>query len=341
VRHARTRLMWPDSVSNADPYVSILLTGRNDAYGGDFVRRFLATLQFNHRELASRNVRHEFVLVEWAPVSGVPLLTDLVDERCPTSLTACLRTIVVDPAYHEAVTLNPRLQYNEFVAKNVGLRRCRGEYVISTNCDIFLGRQILARLETQRLEPAVVYRAPRWDLTPPIDIERVDWAYLDDPANLVRPLRRLEPPLYQGGAGDFTTLDRDSFHGLGGFNEVYRLVRIGLDGNFIIHALSNGLTIADVGGPVYHVNHQGSYRTTRQLYVGREADAPYGDERWPADTVVYRNPPQWGLVDAPERQIGPRRTYLDFAWDAVPPLVDLGGVVLSGWRRTAGAVFPP
>jgi hypothetical protein len=70
----------------------------------------------------------------------------------------------------------------------------------------------------------------------------------------------------------------------------------------------------------------------RESYIGREADAHYGDERWPADTVVYRNPPEWGLVNAPAREIGSRRTYLDFTWDAVPPLVNLAGVVLSAWR---------
>jgi hypothetical protein len=324
--------MHRDSPAGFDPYVSILFTGRNDAYGGDFVGRFLATLRFNHRELAARGIAHEFVLVEWAPVPGAPLLIDLVDEHGPASGALALRSIVVDPAYHEAVTLNPRIAYDEYVAKNVGLRRCRGEYVISTNCDIFFGRQILERLEARRLEPATVYRAPRWDLKPVTALERVDWAHLDDPANLVHPLRRLKPPLYSGGAGDFTALDRASFHRLGGFNEIYRLVRVGIDGNLIIHALSSGLSIAPIGGPIYHVSHAGSFRLMRESYIGREADAHYGDERWPADTVVYRNPPEWGLVNAPAREIGSRRTYLDFTWDAVPPLVNLAGVVLSAWR---------
>ncbi len=51
------------------PYLSIVLTGRNDGYGGDFVTRFLATLQVNHRELTARGVSHEIVLVEWDELS--------------------------------------------------------------------------------------------------------------------------------------------------------------------------------------------------------------------------------------------------------------------------------
>lgn len=327
----------PPSSSPDLPYVSIVLTGRNDGYGGDFVRRFLYTLQFNHRELAARAIRHEFVLVEWAPIPGAPLLADLVDERCSASLAAALRTFVVDPAYHDAMTLNPRLAYDEFPAKNVGARRSRGEYLVITNTDIFLGRQILERLERRALEPAVVYRAPRWDLTPLEEIEGVDWAYLDDTANFVQPLRRLTPPYYAGGAGDFIGIERASFERLGGFNEVYRVARVGIDGNLIVHALSSGFTIVDVGGPVYHVNHEGSYRATRQQYIGREAEAPYGDDRWPTDAVVYRNRPGWGLRAAPERPLGSRRTYLDFSWDAVPPLVDLAGIVVLARQHRADA----
>jgi hypothetical protein len=91
--------MVPSSSAGVAPYVSIVVTGRNDGYGGDFVKRFLATLQFNHRELAARGVTHEFVVVEWAPPRGAPLLADLVDARCPASLAATVRAIVVDEAY--------------------------------------------------------------------------------------------------------------------------------------------------------------------------------------------------------------------------------------------------
>jgi hypothetical protein len=316
------------------PYVSIVITGRNDGHGGDFVRRFLATLAFNHRELSARGVAHEFVHVEWAPIAGAPLLADVVDERCPASLAAVFRTIIVDAAYQDVLTLNPRVTYLEYVAKNVGLRRARGEYVIVTNCDIFFGRRILERLERRDLQAEVVYRAPRWDLHASMDAERLDWEDLESPANLVRPGRRLRPPYFAGATGDFIGLDRNSMERVQGFNEVYRLARVGIDGNFLVHALSSGLAIADIGGPVYHVDHEGSYQMSRAHYVGREWEAPYGDDRWHADSVVYRNREAWALRDAPDRSLGPRRIVLDFSWDAVPPLVDLGGILVPEYRHT-------
>ena len=315
------------------PYLSIVLTGRNDGYGGDFVKRFLASLQFNHRELSGRGVSHEFVLVEWAPVAGAPLLADLVEARCPPPVSAALRTVVVDAAYHEAMTLNPLLRFHEYLAKNVGVRRARGEYILVSNCDVILGRHILAQLERRSLEPQVVYRAPRRDLVAALDIEHLHWEALEDPANLARPGKQLRPPYFRGSTGDFIALDQMSFHRLRAFNEIYRLARVGVDANLLVLALSSGLTIVDIGGPVYHIDHEGSFQTLKAKYVAGESDAQHGHERWNFNSVVYRNRPQWGLSDAPEEPRGPRRTYLQFSWDAVPPLVDLSGVVLPARRE--------
>jgi hypothetical protein len=325
------------SAAGSRPYVSIVLTGRNDGYGGDFVGRFLATLRFNSRELCARGIPHEFVLVEWAPIPGAALLADLVEAQCPPSVTQALQTIVVDPAYHEAVTLNPRLKYQEYIAKNVGIRRVRGQYVITSNCDIFLGRRILERLESRDLRPSTLYRAPRWDLKDRDDLSATDWPYLEDPSSLSGRARVIKPPYFSGGAGDFILLDRDTFHRLGGFNEVYRVVRIAIDGNFVVNAAACGVAIADVGGPAYHLDHAGSYRSSRTAFVGREAEAPYGDERWAVDRVVYRNRAGWGFAAAPERELGPRRVYLDFAQEAVPPFVDLAALIPLWQQRERAA----
>ena len=319
--------------------VSIVLTGRNDEYGIDFRTRFLRTLAFNHRELAQRGVSFEIVFVEWAPEPGRPLLIDIVLDTLPALRGSdTFRGIVVDRRYQEALSLNPRLEYLEFLAKNVGIRRSAGAYVLATNCDVFFGRRVLDVLEQGALEPRVLYRAARHDLKMDVDTSRVDWAMLEDPLSLERPPHVLKPPLMGGGTGDFMLLDRASFHALGGFNEVYRVARIGIDQNFVVKALSSGLTVRDIGGPVYHVNHAGSYRLAREVYRNREAEAPYGDIRWHSKGVVYVNPPTWGLASAPERPVGQQTSAVQFSWSAVPPFVDLRRVVVPVARL--GAPYP-
>ena len=314
------------------PLLSIVLTGRNDGYGGDFAARFFRTLRFNHEQLTARGIRHEFVFVEWAPPSDRTLLFEETGKALPDFDRAVCSWYVVDPEYHSALSLNPRLEYHEFLAKNVGVRRARGEYILTSNCDVYLGRRVLDALEQRALEPRVLYRAPRHDLNLPVDLHAVGWAMLEDPGNLAGPAHVLKRPYMGSGTGDFVLLDRASFHEIRGFNEIYRVARIGIDRNVIVKALASGFEIRDIGGAVYHQNHEGSYRLNPKAYDGRETEAPWGDRRWHSSGVSYINPPTWGLANAPVRPLEPGCFYVDFSWDAVPQLVDLRGVVLPAAR---------
>ena len=81
--------------------------------------------------------------------------------------------------YHDALSLNPRLEYLEFLAKNVGIRRAAGEYVLTTNCDVFFSRVVLDVLQQGRLDPRVLYRAVRHDVKIAVDSSLVDWEMLE------------------------------------------------------------------------------------------------------------------------------------------------------------------
>ena len=312
---------------NAVPYLSLVLTGRNDGYGGDFVERFVRTLRFNLQQLRSHGVPYELVFVEWAPPAGRPLLYEQAVREVPELEPASCSWLAVDPRYHTALSQNPRLEYLEFLAKNVGIRRARGEFVLTSNCDVFLGRHVLDVLARRGLERGALYRAPRHDINLPPGFASIDWRLLEDPAILAGPAHRLKPPFMGSATGDFAMLDRRSFHDIRGFNEIYRVARIGIDRNLLVKVLSRGFRIVDIGGPVYHVTHAGSYRLNPLEYAGREHESPYGDRRWHSAGVSYINPPTWGLAEAP---VEPRGgiSYLPFDWRAVPALVDLRGVVL-------------
>lgn len=272
------------------------------------------------------------MFIEWAPPSGNPLLFEQTFNALPTLDRRICSWYIVDPEYHTALSLNPRLEYLEFLAKNVGVRRARGEYVLTSNCDVYLGRRVLDALEQRALEPGVLYRAPRHDLNLPEDLHHVSWEMLEDPRNLAGPAHVLKRPYMGSGTGDFAMIDRDAFHEIRGFNEVYRVARIGIDRNLIVKALASGLDVRDIGGPVYHQNHEGSYRLNPKAYEGREHEAPWGDRRWHSSGVSYINPPTWGLAMAPVRSIAEQCFYLDFSWEAVPPLVDLRGILLPAAR---------
>jgi hypothetical protein len=305
------------------PYLTIVVTGRNDDFGGDFNARFFGALRFNHDCLRAAGIPHEFVFVEWRPIAGKPYLATLTAQAFP-ELASALRSYVVDAAYHDALSLNPRIQFQEFIAKNVGIRRARGAFVLTTNTDIYLGRGVRDFLAGQSLSPRVLYRAPRHDLTWAGDASSLDWDVLHDERNWEE-VNDIKPPWFTNASGDFLLLDREGYHELRGFNEVFRNAKIHMDGNFCVKAHASGMSLVNIGTPVFHVG-RGTLHAQRDAYRDRPADAPWGDIRWNS-TVLYENGPEWGLGDAPERRLDDGVTYLDFDWRAVGPMVQLRRVV--------------
>jgi len=318
------------------PFLSIVVTGRHDNYGGDFNERFFTALRFNHARLAERGVPFEVILVEWHPVADRPPLCELAAREFPELIPETLRRVVVAAEYHAALTQNPRIPYLEYAAKNVGIRRASAPFVLATNTDILLGRHVVDVIADRRLRPGVVYRAPRYDIKLGADQSRIGWDALEDIANHIR-RPTLSPPLFTGGSGDFALADPETFHALRGYNEVYRTAKHGLDHNFLVKAHGAGVPIEDIGGPVYHINHVGSYRISKALYRDNPQDAPWGDTRWHSRHVVYNNPDGWGLADAPARTLPDGTVSLGFDWRAAPPLVELRRVVLPIRQAPAAA----
>ncbi len=309
------------------PYLTIVVTGRNDDLGGDFNGRFFRALRFNHDQLQSAGVPHEFVFVEWSPIPRQPLLTTLLTNEFPDLAATQLRSYVVDPAYHEALSLNPRLRFQEFIAKNVGIRRARGTFVLTTNTDIYFSRGVLDALSGRTLQADVLYRAARHDLKGDRDVSEMHWDLLEDARNC-EIVNEIRPPWFTNASGDFLLLDRETYHRLRGFNEIYRVAKIHIDGNFCLKAHASAVTIVDIGAPVYHLG-RGTLHAQAGAYRARPGDAPWGDVRWKSD-VIYENGDGWGLGAAPERVRDPRTTILDFDWKAVGPMVELGRLVLPG-----------
>jgi hypothetical protein len=321
--------MMDGPLAAPEPYLSIVLTGRNDNFGGDFTERFLRALRFNHRFLSEAGVAHEFVLVEWRPLPEKPFLATVVEDACPGLVPEHLTSFVVDPEYHEAFSLNPRVAFQEFIAKNVGVRRARGRFVLTTNTDIYLGRELVQMFARGDLQERVLYRCVRVDLKNGMDVRDITWDVLEDARN-VEIANNIRPPCYTNASGDFLLLDRCTYHALGGFNEVYRAAKIHIDGNFCVKAHASGVRVEPLEAPVYHVG-LGTLYAHHPKYQARPDLAPWGDIRWRSD-VIYDNHPGWGLADAPSRTVTTGIRYLDFDWAAVPPMLELRRLVLPAAR---------
>ncbi len=188
---------------------------------------------------------YELVFVEWRPVRGRRLLADLLRQHVP-QVASRLTTYEVDERYHDAFSQNQRLQFHEFIAKNVGIRRAAGSYVLATNTDIYLSRSVVHLIARQTLRPMVLYRATRVDLKQGLDTTNLDEDVLGDPRNHTV-VNHLTPPFFTNASGDFLLLDRFSFHALRGFNEVFRVAKMLIDANFCYQATEQGLLLLDTG----------------------------------------------------------------------------------------------
>ena len=108
----------------------------------------------------------ELVLVEWNPPAERRPLADAL--RWPEEPGPCsIRIITVPRELHVRMAHAAGLPLFQMIAKNVGIRRARGEYVLATNIDILFSDEIAGYLR-DHLQPGCVYRADRCDV--PADV---------------------------------------------------------------------------------------------------------------------------------------------------------------------------
>lgn len=147
------------------PYLSVVIAVRNDNYGGDFDQRLHTALLWNTRLLEKYQVSAEFVLVNWNPISeNEPLLSNF---KYPGNRNFVQYRLIEVPAeLHNLYNENDVrriLPMYEFIAKNVGIQRSLGSFVLCTNADILLSEIIVQSLARKDLETQVLYRCVRVD----------------------------------------------------------------------------------------------------------------------------------------------------------------------------------
>jgi len=98
-----------------NPYLSIVMTSRNDDYGGNALRRMQVSLLGRLEQLEKCHIESELVIVDWNPPTDRPLLKDVL--RWPARLRYCtVRIIVVPPSIHKRYEHSDKTPMNVIVA---------------------------------------------------------------------------------------------------------------------------------------------------------------------------------------------------------------------------------
>ena len=149
------------------PYLSIVVTSRNDNHGGDLNRRTQTFINSVAEQCQRHQLRAELIFVEWnPPKERGPLAAELA---WPDSGGWCsYRVVTVSRDVHLGLACGDKLPLYQMLAKNVGIRRALGEHVLATNVDLIFSNELAAWLAKRPLKQGYYYRTDRFDV--PMDV---------------------------------------------------------------------------------------------------------------------------------------------------------------------------
>lgn len=149
--------------ARGEPYLSLVVAARNDDHGGNMLARMQGMLDSWIGPAERCGLPSEIVVVEWNPPADRPRLKDLL--RWPLQPEYCqVRFIEVPAEVHARFKNAAAIPLHQMIAKNVGIRRAHGEFVLATNLDIIFSAQLMRFLAERRLETDVMYRIDRRDV---------------------------------------------------------------------------------------------------------------------------------------------------------------------------------
>lgn len=145
-----------------EPYLSLVVTARNDDHGGNLLGRMQIFVDGWLAQARRYNIPSELIIVEWNPPAGRPPLAEAL--RWPTESGPCeVRIITVPPEVHSRFEHGANLPLYQMIGKNVGIRRARGRFILATNIDILFSDELAAFLGSQQLGTDRMYRIDRHD----------------------------------------------------------------------------------------------------------------------------------------------------------------------------------
>ena len=147
----------------SEPYLSIVVPSRNDNHGGDLLKRMQIFTTALLEQCRRHQIPSELIIVEWNPPADRPPLAEAL--RWPKEPGPCaVRFIEVPAAIHRRYRNADGLALYQMIAKNVGIRRARGRFVLATNIDILFSDELMQFIAGQHLTTGRMYRIDRHDV---------------------------------------------------------------------------------------------------------------------------------------------------------------------------------
>jgi len=292
-RERRAALAGPTPGSSEAPHCSIVVAARNDDHGGDLLRRMQLFVSGLLEQCERYKLDAELVLVEWNPPEDRRRLAE--ELRWPAESGRCkVRIIEVSPEIHRRFQHWQALPLYQMIAKNVGIRRARGQFILATNIDILFSNELIDFLASGRLTGGRMYRVDRYDVPSDVPGESplearlafcrenvIRIAACDGTSNVktgqyhvvfpkhtwrMRLHQKLQDlcmvpvvhrsRLHTNACGDFTLMAREHWFALQGYPE-FDMFSLHLDSVLCYAAFHSGLREHVLRDPlrIYHIEH--------------------------------------------------------------------------------------
>lgn len=317
------------------PKISFVVAARNDDYGGNFLRRMQVFINSLVALATDEKLRGELVIVEWNPPSSASSLRDaLTWPHLPEHFL--IRFILVPEDVHRRYENSDRMPMFEYIAKNVGIRRAAGDYIVATNPDLIFSRELIRFFSTSGLDARYFYRVDRHDVGAMVPEEiSVDrqiafcrshtflvntvagsapphrWGNshlflrLKETINRVRGIVRGAlggrpltrlPQIHTNASGDFFMMAGEHWHALRAYPEL--TTHSFIDGYICFMAASMGLRQRILGGRrrIYHQDHDRTDHASRPTTDYR-AYLERCQAMIDSGKPEITNPDNWGLGD--------------------------------------------
>lgn len=275
------------------PYLTVVAVSRNDSHGGNLLRRMQIFVRGVLEQCRRHQLNAELVLVEWNPPPDRPRLIEALS--WPVDNRLCqVRIIEVPPETHQRFRHSDQLPLFQMIAKNAGIRRARGQFILATNIDILFSDELTCFLASGHLRKGYMYRVDRYDVPadvpPDAPVEtQLEYcckhviriharegsrnllsgdyhAVYRRPLWLYSPLEKMQDcslipvihrsRLYTNGCGDFTLMAREHWFSLRGYPE-FEMYSLHLDSLLCYAAHYGGAREQVLPSPmrIYHIEH--------------------------------------------------------------------------------------
>lgn len=280
--------------------VSVIVASRNDDHGGNQQWRTQAFIDMLYVQTQHFQVETELILVEWNPPADTPYLHSIL--KWPqTGAIWCAKVLVVPDYVHQMMAEDTGLEFFQWWAKNVGIRRARYEWILCTNPDVIFTDELMQQFADVH-EPGI-YGTHRRDLGVSFVPNKLPREKILEycAKNVAKVNTCTVYNILTDGCGDFMLATKADWWNNRGYPQ-FKTWSIHLDSLTLLQMVFiNGLKQTVLDGGMYHILHKGSWVTSYDHY-GRTYPQFKLDEIMRLCTDMhehgipaFQNPDDWGL----------------------------------------------